>query len=121
MSKSAGRFRSYVRIERDAKVSDGAGGFTLTPESFWEGPAHVERMPSFRGDVERLHAGGVGSHPIVNIHVRYDDLTKQLPLIGSGMRAIDVDSGIPMNITFAQDMTGSQRMVMITAAENLPS
>lgn len=121
MSKSAGRFRSAIRIIRDVKVSDGAGGFTLTPETFWEGPAHLERMPSFRGDVERLHAGGIGSHPIVNIHVRYDDLTAQLPLIGAGMRAFDLDSGITMNITFAQDMTGTQRMVMITASEHLPS
>lgn len=121
MSKSAGRFRSYVRIERDAKVSDGAGGFTLTPETFWEGTAHIERMASFRGDVERIHAGGVGSHPIVSIHVRYDDLTGQLPRIGAGMRIVDVDNGIPMNISFAQDMAGTQRMVMITASENLPS
>lgn len=121
MSISAGRLKQFVRIVRDVKTPDGYGGFTLATETFWEGPAHIERMPSFRGDVERQTAGGVGSHPIVRINVRQDDLTAQLRTIGAGMRAVDDESGISMNINFAQDMTGRHRMIQITATENLPS
>lgn len=121
MSISAGKLKQRVRIIRDVKTPDGHGGFTLAPQTFWEGPAYIERMASFRGDVERMTAGGVGSHPIVRIHVRHDDLTGQLPRIGSTMRAEDMDSEIVMNINFAQDMTGKNRIIMMTATENLPS
>lgn len=120
MSISSGRLRQYVRIERDQKTPDGYGGFNLTPETFWEGEAFIERMASFRGDVERITAGAVGSHPIVRIHVRADEITETLPRLGAGMRIIDVDSGIRMNINFAQDMTGKSRTIMLTATENQP-
>ena len=111
----------FVRIYQDTKVSDGAGGFTMAPGLFWEGPAHFERMPSFRGDVERMTAGGVASHPILRIHVRYDDVTAELMRTGAAMRAVDTDTEIQMNINFAQDMNGRREVVVITATENLPA
>lgn len=121
MGISAGRMTGFVRIIKDAEVSDGMGGFTVTPVTHWEGPAYIERLQSFRGDVERLTAGGVGSHPIVRIHVRYDDLTAELIRTGNRMRAVDVDEGITMNINFAQDMTGRKEVIVVTATENLPA
>lgn len=121
MGMSAGRMSGFVRIIKDAQVSDGMGGFDLSPVTHWEGPAHIERLQSFRGDVERMTAGGVGSHPVVRIHVRYDDDTEELLRTGNRMRAVDVDTGITMNINFAQDMTGRKEIVVITATENLPA
>lgn len=121
MGISAGRMTGWVRIEADAKTSDGMGGFDLSPVTHWEGPAHIERLQSFRGDVERMTAGGVGSHPIVRVHVRYDDETAELIRTGAGMRLIETDEGVTMNINFAQDMTGRKEIVVITATENLPS
>lgn len=121
MSISAGRMTSWVRFITDTKTPDGMGGFTLAPLVFWEGPAHIERMASFRGDVERMTAGAVGSHPIVRIHVRYDGETGQLIRTGGQYRVLDVDENIFMNVNFAQDMTGRKEVVVVTATENLPS
>jgi head-tail adaptor len=121
MGKSAGRMNAYVEFIRDSEVSDGMGGSDLTPEVLWEGPVEIERLQSFRGDVERMTAGAVGAHPIVRIHVRYDDATATLTRYGNQYRCRDVDSGITMNISFAQDMTGRREMVVVTATENLPS
>lgn len=121
MGIGAGRLTAFVRILKDAQTPDGMGGFTQTPEVHWEGPAHIERMYSLRGDVERMTAGAVGSHPTVRIHVRYEDLTAELLRTGSGMRALDVSENISMNINFAQDVTGRKEIVVITATENLPS
>jgi hypothetical protein len=120
MGISAGKMTAFVRIFNDTKVADGAGGFEITPALFWEGPAHLARMPSFRGDVERMTAGAVGSHPILQIHVRYDVQTAELQRTGSGMRCVDVDTNINMSIQFAQDMDGRRETVVITATENLP-
>lgn len=121
MGIGAGRMTAFVRFIKDDEVPDGMGGFALAPVTHWEGPAHIERMASFRGDVERMTAGAVASHPIVRIHVRYDDLTAALTRIGSGMRAVEVDEGISMNVNFAQDMTGRKEVIVVTATENLPS
>ena len=120
MGISAGRLSGYIRIITDLETPDGVGGFTLSPSIHWEGPAHIERLQSFRGDVERMTAGAVGSHPIVRIHVRYDDLTAELIRTGSKMRIEDEETGVTMSINFAQDMTGRREMVVITATENLP-
>lgn len=121
MGISSGRMTAYVQFIKDTQTPDGMGGFTQTPVVHWEGPAHIERMASFRGDVERMTAGAVGAHPIVRIHVRYEDLTAELIRSGSGMRALDVDENISMNVNFAQDMTQRKEVIVVTATENLPS
>lgn len=121
MGISSGRMNALVRFIKDAQTPDGMGGFTQEPVVHWEGPAHIERMYSLRGDVERMTAGAVGSHPAVRIHVRYDELTAELMRTGSGMRALDVDENISMNVSFAQDITGRKEIIVVTATENLPS
>lgn len=121
MGISAGQLTGWVQIIKDAKVRDNMGGFDLSPVVHWEGPAHIERLKSFRGDVERMTAGAVGAHPIVRVHVRYDELTSQLLRGGNAWRLVDTDENITMNISFAQDMDGRKEMVVITAAENLPA
>jgi head-tail adaptor len=117
----AGSYREWVTIEKPTKVSDGRGGFTVTWETHWEGPARIERFRSFRGDVERLTKGAVDAHPIVRIHVRYDDETAELLRTGAGMRVINVDEAITMNVNFAQDMNGRRENIVITATEHQPS
>jgi head-tail adaptor len=121
MTISAGRMNSYVQFIKDTQTSDGMGGFDLAPQVLWEGQAFIERLQSFRGDVERMTAGAVGAHPIVRIHVRYDEQTAQLLRTGSQYRCIETDEGITMNVNFAQDMDGRKEIVVVTATENLPS
>lgn len=116
----AGQFRHFVRIEKPTKVSDGGGGFTVTWQLVTEEHALIERIKSFRGDVERLSAGGVGSNPIVRVHVRHHTGTEPLLRFGAGWRVIDVDTDRVMNINFAQDIEGRGVNIIITATENAP-
>lgn len=117
----AGAYRGWVKIEKPTKAPDGRGGFDITWSTHWEGPAQIERFRSFRGDVERLTRGAVDGHPIVRIHVRYDDETAELKRSGAGMRVKNVDEGITMNVNFAQDMNGRRETIVITAIEHQPS
>ena len=119
--RGSGSFRHRVRIERAAKVSDGRGGFTVTWATFWTGPAHIERLRSFRGDVERVTKGGIDAHPIVRIHVRRHTLLDEVLRNASEFRAVNLDDGITMNVNFAQDLTGKREEIVITATENQPS
>lgn len=120
MVNSAGRRRNYVRFERKVETPDGQGGFTVAWQSYWEGPGEIRRSASQRGDVERLQSGAVGSFPPVQIIVPYDELTKALPQICAGMRAIEVDEGTIMNLNFAQDLTSRREAIAVSATENAP-
>lgn len=116
----AGAYRHFVRIEKPSYVSDGGGGYDGQWVTHSEQPAQIERIKSFRGDVERLSGGAVGAFPIVRIHMHRNDDTEPLLTFGAAWRIIDVDTGITMNINFAQDITGKGREIVVTATENAP-
>lgn len=116
----AGSRRSYVRFERQSLAPDGYGGFAVTWVPHWEGPVEIERQRSFRAMAERVTAGGVGSNPVVRIHVPWDDETAELTRTGHAMRAIDLDSEIHMNVNLAQDMDGRRKSIVVIATENAP-
>ncbi len=115
----AGQYRDFVRIEKPEKVSDGGGGHQITWALHCEENAWIERVKSFRGDVERITAGGVGSHPIVRVHIHRNELTEALLKQGAGWRIVDVNTEIVMNINFAQDLAGRGETIIVTATENL--
>lgn len=119
--KGAGSFRHRVKFERATKTPDGRGGYTILWTTVWQGPAHIERLRSFRGDVERVTKGGVDSHPIVRVHVRADSVTREIARSGAGLRCWNLDDMIPMNVNFAQDMAGDRRTITVTCTENQPS
>lgn len=116
----AGSRRSRVRFDRPEKVPDGYGGDTVTWVCHWQGYGQIERARSFRANVERVMAGGVGNFAVVRIHVPYDALTAQLVRAGD-MRAVDLDTGVTMNVNAAQDTDNRRRTIVVTATENLPS
>ena len=111
-------FKHYVRVERASEVSDGQGGREITWETQVEDWARIERVRSFRGDVETVRAGGVASTPTVRIHMRSYGLTKG---ITASMRVLDVDEGTFFNIAFVQDIAGDGKVITMTATENLPA
>lgn len=117
----AGQFRHSVEVQYPQKVSDGSGGDFITWTTLCTEPAQYLRTPSFRGDVERETGGGIGSHPIVQVVVRHNEDTQRLLRESAGWRLLDQDTGIFMNIQFAQDMTGRRMEIHITATENLPA
>lgn len=116
----AGAFRHFVRIEKPSVVSDGGGGQTGTWVLHTQEPARIERLRSFRGDVERLAGGGVGSKPIVRVYLHKNENTDALLTDGIAWRLVDVDTGIPMNINAAQDLDGRGREIVVTATEGAP-
>jgi head-tail adaptor len=117
----AGQFRHSVKVQYRATVPDGSGGDTITWTTLCTEPARYIRAQSFRGDVERVSGGGIGSHPIVQVVVRHNDDTARLLRESAGWRLEDEDTGIVMNIQFSQDMTGRRMEIHITAPENLPA
>ncbi|MCG8668918.1 MAG: head-tail adaptor protein [Pseudomonadales bacterium] len=111
--------RDRVRIERRVTSSDGGGGQTGTWQALTTERCWIERLESFRFDVEREKAGSVDSMPLVRIHVYRNSLTDQ---ITSGMRAVDLKTSKTMNINFIQALEGERgRRYVISASEGAAS
>lgn len=116
MSRHA--FRDRIRFERPVTTSDGGGGEVgawtpLTTE--W---CRIERLQSFRFDVERNTGGSVGSSPLVRIHVHDHALTRQ---IDNSMRGVDLINSKVYELDFAQDLDGQGRTLVISASEGAPT
>lgn len=112
------RRRARIRFEQMTKVSDGGGGFTNTWATLVECNADIERVQSFRFDVERIQSGAVGSMPTVRISVDKTVLTSQ---IDNTMRAIDMRNGTVFAVNFVQDLSGRDRELNITCTESAPT
>lgn len=110
--------RDRVRFERPVTVSDGGGGQTGSWQELTTERCYIERLESFRFDVERQKAGSVDSMPLVRIHVHQSSVTRQ---ITSGMRAVDLKTNKTMNINFVQDLGDRSRRLVISASEGAPS
>lgn len=110
--------RDRVRFERQITSSDGGGGQTGTWQALTTERCDIERLESFRFDVERQKAGSVDSMPLVRIHVHQSALTRE---ITSGMRAVDLKTMKTMNINFVQDLDDHSRRLVISASEGAAS
>lgn len=112
------RRRHRIRFEKQTKVSDGGGGYTNAWSELVTMDAGIERVESFRFDVERVQSGGVASLPTLRLYVDSTVLTRQ---ITSAMRAVDTRDGKTFAINFIQDLTGKGRELAITCTENHPT
>lgn len=112
------RRRHSIRFEKKTRVSDGGGGYTNTWTEVVTMPAGIERVQSFRFDVERLQSQGIASLPTVRFYVDSTALTRQ---IDNTCRAVDARNGTTFAINFIQDLGGRGRELAITCTENAPT
>jgi head-tail adaptor len=115
---SRGRRRTQIRFEKKTETADGGGGVTITWEALCTEWAFVERVQSFRFDVERIQSGAVGAYPTVRLHVDSHSKTQQ---IDNTMRAVEVETGKTYSLNFVQDLTNRGRTITITATEGAPA
>ena len=114
----AGALRQFVRFETAPRVADGVGGFaTGAWATHCDEPCRIERPRSMNIDVERVRSGALDARPVVRIHVRSHSLTQA---ITPAMRALDLDTGVRMNVNSIQDIDGMGRMLIIVATEGAP-
>lgn len=118
---SNGKYRDFVRIEKPVSGSDGGGGEVGAWVTHSEEAAWIERIKSLRVDMERISGGGMGSNPVVRVHLQRHDLTEDLLTKGSGWRLVDVDTEITMNIVSSQDIQGRGAEIIVLATESAPN
>lgn len=117
MPRGASR-RHSIRFEKKVAVSDGGGGSTNTWTEVVTMPAGIERVQSFRFDVERVQSQGVASMPTVRISVDSTELTRT---IDNTHRAVDARTGETFAVNFVQDLSGRGREIAITCTQNAPT
>jgi len=110
--------RHTIRFEKPIDVKDAGGGINKAWTDLVTISAGIERVQSFRFDVERVQSGGVASLPTLRISVDSTELTRQ---IDNTMRAVDIRNGDIFAINFVQDLTGRGREIAITCTENAPT
>lgn len=114
----AGDRINRVRFDKEVTTQDSGGGDVVTWTALTTERCRIERLQSFRANVEQKVAGGSISAPPVRIHVLAHTLTKQ---ITNGMRGVDLDGGTVFNIESVQDLEGRGRELVISAIENMPT
>lgn len=107
-------FRDRVRFERAVMTKDAGGGDVGTWTELTTEWCDIERLQSFRFDVERETAGSVTSMPLVRIHVHQNSLTRQ---IDNSMRGVNLKTGKVLNINFVQDLDGMNKTFVISGSE----
>lgn len=110
-------FRDRVRFERPVTSKDAGGGSTGSWTELTTEWCDIERIQSFRFDVERKVGGSQSSMPLVRIHVHDSTLTRQ---IDNSMRGVDVRTNKTFEIDFVQDLDGQGRRLVISASEGAP-
>lgn len=110
-----------VRIEHYVANKVSGGGRSGEWREFLTCAGEIERLKSFRFDVEREIAGSVASAPIFRVHI---DFTPQSVLITNAMRLRDELHPVPNvyhNINAIQDLVGDRRQLTLLCSENVPS
>lgn len=96
------------------ETPDGGGGVAIVWGELTTERCFIERVQSFRFDVERVQSGAVGSFPTVRLEVDYHSKTAQ---IDNTMRAVDLDNDTVFTVNFVQDLQGRRRKLAITCTE----
>lgn len=110
-----------VRIEYYVDQKIPGGGRSGEWKEFLTCGAEIERLQSFRFDVERVIAGSATSAPIFRVHLDYTPVSA---LISGGMRLVDLLAPVKdvfHNINAVQDLAGDRRELTLLCSENVPS
>lgn len=111
--------RDLIIVERPDKTRTAGGGTEINWVEHCREWAEIERMQSFRFDVERVTAGGLGSTPIVRVHVHDNARTRT---ITNEMRISDQTTGRTLNVTTPpQDLRNDGLYLTILCTEELPT
>lgn len=117
--RRAGSYRHRVKFEAEQEIASEGGGRTTEWVEHTTESCNIERLQSFRSDVERVLSGGNSANPIVRIHIMSHAKTRS---ITNAMRVLDLVTGVYMNVTTApQDLEGKGRELVVTATVGLPT
>lgn len=110
---------SRLRFETQITVDDGYGGKTVAWAIHVEEFGEIEHIRSMTKEMEVLNAGGIAAEPVVRLKVDNNTNTRA---ITSGMRCVDLDNDVYMNIqSRPKDIQGDGQYLSITAREGQPS
>ena len=108
-------------VERQSKVSDGYGGFTITWVVVDTVPADIVPIRAHTRGIEGISGGANTSMPRVEVNIRPHENFTDLLQNAAGYRLRDLETNEIYGVNAAQDFTRRGALITVTATKGEPT